>query len=195
MSSLFTQFKQWVDLIFSKDAGAATNRGGNTGGPLAPTGRLQTEGDTLGAFFERVSGGEVSYSLAEAAQANSRGQVYRTTRFRISEITLENNLDLTTFTAFSTAFTDFRKNGNKKMTVRRVLRDGEGKSIRYEYSNCSVLQPPSIDDGDVGRDQEFVMMRIRLQPEIVKVFADNKLVQEFNPYVQLDGDDYTDGKY
>lgn len=184
--SLFTQFKQWIQL---KPSAAVTGTGQGSGGAASGFDAKAS----LGAYFERVSGGEVSYSMAEAAQANSRGMVYRTTRFRISELSLENYLELDVFQNFCAVFESFRKNGNEKMSVVRVIKNGSGEALTYEYTGCSVIQPPSIDDGDVARDSEFLMMRIRLQPEAVKVTRGQTLLMQFSPYDGLDGAEYEKG--
>lgn len=175
MGSLFTQFKQFIVLKPSADFKGTT--GTATGKDAAAS---------LGTYFERVQGGEPTYTMAEAALANSRGMVYRTTRFRLSELTLENVMDIDSFTAFSTVFESFRHNGNEKMTVVRTINDGQTGSLVYTYGGCSVMSPPHIDDGDVARDSEFLTMRIRLQPESLKVTAGANTLLDLSPFDALD---------
>lgn len=166
--TLFTHYKQWIQ--FRNSAGAA-----------------------VGGFFERISGGEIQYGMAEAAPANSRGMIYRSTRFRISELTLETHLRLDDYQRFSDTFDRFRRDGNQKMTVTRLLRDGEGRRLPFAYQRCSVIQPPLPDDGDVGRDNEFLMMRIRLQPEALWV-GDGGNLQRFDPEDTLNNGYFRDAE-
>lgn len=200
--ALFTQFKQWIELtgsgwtvknlkitaggnnlsqglVASQQAGKADDRSGDG---------VYT---TIGAYFERVSGGEVSYTVAEATPANSRGVLYRTTRWRISELTLEGNLTTDEFKLISQAVDNFQHDGNGKFGLRRVVRDGEKGRLIYQYTGCALLSPIGIDDGDVGRDNEVMMMRMRIQPEALLITdeAGNKL-QSFSPYDRLDDGDY-----
>jgi hypothetical protein len=183
--TLFTQFKQWISLKPSSTYKAAA-------GVAAVAGQDAQAFGGLGTYFERVQGGEPSYSMAEAALANSRGMVYRTTRFRISELTLENVMDITSFSAFSAVFESFRKDGNQKMTVVRTINDGDKGVLRYEYGFCSVMSPPHIDDGDVARDNEFLTMRIRLQPEslIVTNVGTKQILLQLTPTDTLDSGAY-----
>ena len=187
--ALFAQYKQWIELMAtgSTPNGIEAGRGAGIVGNGAGGGSVGTGENvykTIGAYFERVSGGEAQYSLAEAAPANSRGMVYRSTRWRLSELTLEGNLTLEEFEAISKATRNFQHDGNGKFGVKRVLRDGEGGKLTYLYTACSLIAPISIDDGDVGRDQEFLMMRMRIQPEKLVISGAGE-IQVFDPFDAL----------
>ena len=204
--ALFTQFKQWIELTASGNSlqgltrGAAGNtldRGTRAGQQVAAANARSGDGvyQTIGAYFERVSGGEPSYSVAEAAAANSRGTLYRSTRWRLSELTLEGNLTTDEFRVISQATRQFMRDGNGKFGVRRVLRDGEGGRLVYVYTGCSLLSPIGSYDGDVARDNEFLMMQMRIQPEALVIRDQGGLeLQRFDPFDALDGGGYFAGR-
>lgn len=194
MGTLFTQYKQWIVVTPSRQYTGTKLSTVHTAGGLGDTtstAGLDKLGGGLGNYFERVSGGEVAFSMAEAALANSRGMVYRSTRFRVSELSLENTMDIETFAAFAQVIEAFRKDGNQKLSVTRTMVDGEKGVLTYFYENCSVSSPPTPDDGDVARDSEFMMMRMRLQPEKVTVKRDGKELMRFDPYDSLSDSYFT----
>lgn len=151
MEPLFTQYKQYV--------------------------QFKVSGQTVGDFFERVSGGGVEYAVAEAAPANSVGRIYRATRYRIEPVSLEGYLRRDTYARISAVMGQFKANRRIKdlLTISRTI-IGEGNlaasenKIVEEFDQLTIIQPFQAEDGDVGRDTDFVMATMRFQPEIKRKF-------------------------
>jgi len=157
----FSQYKQWVE--------------------------FQVGGSKVGHYFERFSGGQVEYAVADASPANSGGHYYRATRFRIAELTIEGYLTRDSYNAIVAYLDQFHKDRSfsEQLSVRRTYRDGSGQAVTEVYEDCVVISPAQPEDGDVTRDTDFLMFSVRIQPHKKKLYIDGTLIQSWDPADQL----------
>lgn len=147
------------------------------------------DGQQVAGFIaERFSGGRVEYGVAEASPANHPGRWYRSTRFRVTEVTIEAYLQKSTYDGLLALWKTFHQNRSKKFTVtRKVVGDTDKNEFVLEtYTRCSFIEPPQIEDTDVTRDTDFVMVTMRIQPED-KVVTTDEGSAEANASVNLEG--------
>lgn len=176
---LFTQYKQWIEFDYIGPAVEGANRAQNR----------------IGNWWERFSGGQVELARAEATPANSPGRFYRSTRFTVQAITLEGYMEYDAYGQVARVLNGFYQDRALKSSfiVRRSVAAGAGETaaarqeIKEEYYNCSIEVPLQIEDGDVTRDQDFIMVTLRLQPERKAVYYGNdpKPVFDFDANDQL----------
>lgn len=167
-ANYFTQYKQWI--------------------------QFEYQGRKVGSFFERFSGGQVEYTVASGSPANSGGSVFRATRFRIGEISIEGYLERGTYTAILDIVNKYHKDRklNDDFSVARILRSGESENgsnigkLKDLFNYCTIIAPPQPEDGDVSREGDFIFFSMRLQPEVKTTFIDDNEVQKWDARAALD---------
>jgi len=166
MGDYFTQYKQWIE--------------------------FQVDGQRIGRYMERVSGGQVEYAVADGAPANSGGHVYRATRFRIAPLNIGGYLTKEQFNTLVSIFKRYHSDRSlaDKFSVRRIYKDGSGQAIEELYERLTVVSPPEPEDGDTTQDGTFMNFSIGLQPEKKTVFIDGQKSLIFDPDDELNGSNY-----
>ena len=180
---LFTHYKSFVKIALAGSPGTEGEGQGQGGG----------QAKSFNFYCERFSGGRVEFALAEASPAGRPGRWYRATRFRVGEITIETYAEKSKAQDLKEALFPFYHDRSLKgqIQVTRIL-VGDGlpngqETVEEIYKRCSIVEPPQIEDTDVTRDTEFVMLTLRLQPEGKEVKVGGKTVENYDANQKIDG--------